>query len=41
MYYSDFVTNHIYSASLDTGDDIEVLLNDSVEVPGSYHITLR
>lgn len=34
MYYSDYVANHIYSATLDTGGDVELLLNDSVEVPG-------
>ena len=34
MYYSDFVENRIYSASLDTGGDVEVLLDDNVEVPG-------
>ena len=34
MFYTDFVANHIYSASLDTGGDVELLLNDSVEVPG-------
>ena len=39
MFYSDYMTNHIYSASLDTGENIEVLLNDSVEVPGT-HITV-
>ncbi|CAI8033001.1 Low-density lipoprotein receptor-related protein 6, partial [Geodia barretti] len=33
MYYSDFVENRIYSASLDTGGDVEVLLDDNVEVP--------
>ena len=36
MFYSDYVTNHIHSASLDTGENIEVLLNDSVEVPGIH-----
>ena len=36
MYYSDFVLNHIYSATLDTGDGVELLLNDSVEVPGMH-----
>ena len=34
MFYSDYVANHIYSATLDTGGDVELLLNDSVEVPG-------
>ena len=34
MYYSDYVENRIYSASLDTGGDAEVLLDDNVEVPG-------
>ena len=35
MFYSDYVENHIYSASLDTGGDTEILLNDNVEVPGT------
>ena len=34
MFYSDYVLNHIYSATLDTGDDVKLLLNDSIEVPG-------
>ena len=34
MFYTDFVDNHIYSASLDTGGDLELLLDDNVEVPG-------
>ena len=37
MYYSDYVLNHIYSATLDTGGDVELLLNDSVEVPGKHY----
>ena len=37
MFYTDFVDNHIYSASLDTGDNLELLLNDNVEVPGNYN----
>ena len=34
MFYSDYVENRIYSASLDTGEDVEMLLDDAVEVPG-------
>ena len=34
MFYTDYVSNRIYSADLDTGDNVELLLNDSVEVPG-------
>ena len=38
MFYSDYIDNHIYSATLDTGADAELLLNDSVEVPGNEDI---
>ena len=38
MFYSDYVDNHIYSATLDTGADPELLLNDNVEVPGNEDI---